>query len=273
MHSSRSCRSVIRRPLSSSWACSSIESRSPRSSPLAPALGDDLEEDRDRAGGRPPRRGGSTGVGSHRGTMIELAVLAMKLCISVSIAAPTSADVAAELGVEEGLGDDLQRQPHHVGLDVARPGRRPTTAIIRSVNSTIRSREARRSARGGTPAARACAGVRQKSPSLVSRPLPSVRFACRSAIVLDELAVLVDEHLLDQVGMIGEEDALRAEPGRDDVAVLAGPARQRAEPVGAELPQVAAAGPSAGGPGGRPEAGRLGGSSRSPVVIASLPSR
>ena len=42
--------------------------------------------------------------------------------------------------------------------------------------------------------------------------------------MLDELPVLVDEYLLDEVGVVGEEDALRPEPGRYQVAMIAGPA-------------------------------------------------
>src|SRR5262249_47318212 len=58
-------------------------------------------------------------------------------------------------------------------------------------------------------------------------------------VVLDEPAVLVDEYFLDEVGVVGEQDALRPESGRHEVTILARPPRQRAEAIGAELLQVA----------------------------------
>ena len=145
--------------------------------------------------------------------------------------------VAADLGVEERLGDDLERQPHHVGLDVAdlavAPGHEHPLGVFdhhTGIGGDPVAMERRLGELALGPPELALAGqepVAQRSPRA---PQP---------VVLDELPVLVDQHLLDQVGMVEEEDRRGPEPGPDHVAVLAMPARQCPQAVAAEFPQVA----------------------------------
>src|SRR5271157_1390049 len=56
--------------------------------------------------------------------------------------------------------------------------------------------------------------------------------------MLDELAILRNQHLLDQVGMVEEENRPGPESRPDQVAVLAMPARECPQAVAAEFPQV-----------------------------------
>src|SRR5271157_3101301 len=56
--------------------------------------------------------------------------------------------------------------------------------------------------------------------------------------MLDEPAVLGNQHLFDQVGMVEEENRSGPESCPDQVAVLAMPARERPQAVAAEFPQV-----------------------------------
>ena len=119
MHSSRSCWSDMRVP-SSSWAWRSIESRSPVSAaPLVAALLDHAVDDRvelrDGALEAAPlrrrqplrRKGRKSSSGSET------------TASTASIASPDVVGVLADLGAEERLGDDLERQAHHVLVDVA----------------------------------------------------------------------------------------------------------------------------------------------------------
>ncbi len=57
--------------------------------------------------------------------------------------------------------------------------------------------------------------------------------------MLDELAILIDQDLLDQVGVVGKHDLPRAEPGRYEVAVLPSPAGKSSQLVAAELLEIA----------------------------------
>ena len=57
--------------------------------------------------------------------------------------------------------------------------------------------------------------------------------------VLDEVAVLRDQHLLDEVGMVQHPNPHRTEPKIDDVAVGAGTLGEKPEPVALERPQMA----------------------------------
>ncbi len=110
--------SVIRRPLSSSWARSSIESKSPRSSPLF--LRSAITARRIRSNRRIAR---STrmfiGVGIQCGRLTRLAVLHDEGLHERIHRRAHLGGIAADLRVEKRLGDDLERQPHHVILRVA----------------------------------------------------------------------------------------------------------------------------------------------------------
>ena len=71
------------------------------------------------------------------------------------------------------------------------------------------------------------------------QPLAQRPLRLPQPIVLDELAILVDQNLLDQVGMVGEHDMPGPESGRDEVAILSSPASHGPQLVAAELFQVA----------------------------------
>jgi hypothetical protein len=58
--------------------------------------------------------------------------------------------------------------------------------------------------------------------------------------MLAEVLIIGDEHLLDVLRMAHDGDLARPQANLEDVAVLAGAAREVAEPVVAELGQVAA---------------------------------
>ena len=162
--------------------------------------------------------------------MIRLAVLAMKLCISVSIAALTSADSPPSSASKRVLAT-ISRVSRIMSAWTSRTwpsaqrGEHPLGELDHQLGVGGDPLAVERRLRELALAAPEVALAGQQALAQRALRLPQ-------AIVLDELAVLVDQHLLDQVGVVGEEDALRAEPGRDQVAVLARPARQRAEPVG-----------------------------------------
>ena len=56
--------------------------------------------------------------------------------------------------------------------------------------------------------------------------------------MFDELAVLGNQHLLDQVGMVEKENRSGPESRPDQVAELTMPARQSPQAIATELPQV-----------------------------------
>ena len=233
--SSRSWRVAHLRPLSSSWACRSIESRSPRSSPvrrrsaimprmiasqpLRRAFEAPVQGRRQPDGDRDQRAGARDEVVHER--------FHRRRCVG---------RVAADLGVEQRLGDDLKGQPHQVVLDVARlAGGHDLEHPLGVVDHDVGVR--------GDPVA-VEGRLRQLPLSAPEVPLAGQQAVSQrplgipKAVVLDELPVLIDEHLLDQVGMVDEPDRARAEPHRDDVAVLPLPARERRQPIATELPEV-----------------------------------
>src|SRR5690242_3895388 len=76
----------------------------------------------------------------------------------------------------------------------------------------------------------------QKSPSLVSRPL---RYVAPEKRVLDEVALVRDEDVLDQVRIVEEKGGHVEQTQCDDVAIVAGAASQEADQILAERRQVA----------------------------------
>ena len=145
--------------------------------------------------------------------------------------------VARDVGVEETLRDDLERDAHHVVLHVA------GLAVAPALEHPLGGRHHGRGI-GGDPVA-----VERRLRELALLP-PEVALARQQAVaqagarlaeraVLDEVARLRDQHLLDEVGMIQHPNPHRAEPKIDDVAIGAGTLRQKPEPVALERPQMA----------------------------------
>ena len=57
--------------------------------------------------------------------------------------------------------------------------------------------------------------------------------------MLDEFAVLLDQNVLDQVGVMEEEDIARSEPGPDHVSILADASAKRSQAIARKFTQVA----------------------------------
>ena len=220
--SSRSCLSLMRRPLSSSWACSSIDSKSPRSSPLLRrAAMTALRMRSSRPMARSTRR--FRGVGIQCGAVIRLAGPCDERAHQGFHGFARLGRVAADLGVEQRLGHDLQGQVHHVGLGVA------DLAVAPRLQHPLGVIDHEPAVRSDPLAVKRRLGqLALAAPELAfagQEPLPERPLRLPQPIVLDELPILVDQHLLDQVGMVDEHDSPGAESGRNQVAILLSPAR------------------------------------------------
>ncbi len=207
-------------PSSASCACSSIESRSPRSSPLARRVGDDAVDDPVEAADRPAR----AEVGRGRHPVREPTQQARSADAEVVRSGPPAAwlascGVAGDVGVEERLGHDGLGQRHHLRAHVPRrrrPSRRPRGARRRRPSPRRRPATRWRWKAG-------CTSRRwrsQVSPSESSSPSPSTGREQAHAGALDEVAVPGHEQLLDGVRVEDQEDAVRPHPRLDEVAVL-----------------------------------------------------
>ena len=176
-------------------------------------------------------------MGNQCGGAIRLPVRAMKERMSVSIAALALGRIAADLRVEQGLGHDLQGQPHHVVLDVA------DLSVVPRFEHPLGVFDHEPGIGGDSLAVERRLGklalASPEFPFAGQEPLTQRPPRLPQPIMLDELAILVDQNLFDQVGMVGEDDISGSEPGRDQVAVLAGPAGHGSQLVAAELLQVA----------------------------------
>src|SRR5208337_5442904 len=126
--------------------------------------------------------------------------------------------------------------PHHVGLDVARlpvfPGHQHPLSVLNhhiciSGDAVAMERRLSQLALGAPEIALAGQEALAKGSPCTAQP-----------VMFDELAVLGNQHLLDQVGMVEEENRSGPESRPDQVAVLAMPARERPQTVAAEFPQV-----------------------------------
>ena len=148
-----------------------------------------------------------------------------------------AARVFGDVGAEERLGDDFERESHHVGVDVAEFA--------------------------GLPSCEHCCGglshdlgvgddvfVAEGRLDKFSLRLPELAFAGKQAIAedgaegavvarLEEIFLVLNEDLLDAVGMHDEADGDVEEAEENDVAVFAGAAGEEAAPVVAEGERLA----------------------------------
>ena len=194
-----------------------------------------------------PRNRRFSGTGSQPGKGTSRLTLAVKFTSKVSIARAISAAPPGDVGAEEGLGDDLQGQPHHVGLNVA------PLAVGPTAHHTLRIRHHNVSIRCDPLSVKR----RLREPTLATPELPLAGQEPRAQgrpgrpkrEVLGELPVLADQDVLDQFGMVQGPDPPRAQPDRDHVAVVTGAAGEERQAIGLERAEVA----------GQPVPGRAGG--------------
>ena len=144
--------------------------------------------------------------------------------------------VAADLGAEERAGHDLEGQPHHVGLDVARlpvfPGLQHPLGVLNhhiciSGDAVAMERRLSQLALGAPEIALAGQETLAQGSPCIAQP-----------VMLDELAILRNQHFGDQIGMVEEENRPGPESRPDQGAVLALPARECPQAVVTEFPQV-----------------------------------
>ena len=131
--------------------------------------------------------------------------------------------LGTDLGVEQRLRDDLKGQFHHVGLDVA------NLSVFPGSEHPIRELD-HDGGITGDPIT-----MKRRLYELAPGP-PELSLAGQEAVaqrslrasqpvMLDELPVLIDEHVLDKLGMVDEKHGTRAKPGGDHVSEFVMPAR------------------------------------------------
>ena len=117
--SSRSCLSVMPAAVLVARLQQHREQVVARPRPAARRCGDEPIDDLVEPRGRGPGAAVARAVGTQSGRKIEAAERVVKACITSASASPTSGASRRDVGVEERLGDDLQRQAHHLLVQVA----------------------------------------------------------------------------------------------------------------------------------------------------------
>ena len=142
-----------------------------------------------------------------------------------------------DVGAEERLGDDLERQVHHVLVDVAHL----TVAKLRGQTRGMRDHDRR----VGLDAIAMKRRLREATLAA-----PEVAFAREEAVAQDgaqrlmEVAVLLpepvprDEHVLDEIRVAHENDLERPDGDAHDVAVLLGCRAEKTERIAHERERV-----------------------------------
>ena len=145
--------------------------------------------------------------------------------------------VAADLGAEERLSGDGQRQAHHLDEDVARLPRPPFVQDL--LGGVDHDRGVGRDALAG-----------EGRLDQAALPQPEIALAGQQALaqdqrrhpqgkVLDVILVIVKENGLNVLGIADKVDAPRPEAQRDNIAIIAGTARKEFEPALLVFTQVA----------------------------------
>ena len=141
------------------------------------------------------------------------------------------------VGAEEGFGDDLESEIHHVGVNVAR-------------FTGLPSCEHRCGGLGHDLRIGDDVFVAEGRLDEFSLRLPELAFAGEQAVAedgaegavvarLEEICLVLDEDFLDAVGMDDEADGDVEETEEDDIAIFAGAAGEEAAPVAAHGEGVA----------------------------------
>ena len=158
-------------------------------------------------------------------------------------------DVLLDFGIHQRLGRDAQRQRHHFEVDVA------DFAVLPAVEHAVRQPD---HVRPVTQQLLAGEGGRGEPPVL----LPVLAFGGEDALpeqggdmppdhpVLDEVAMVLDQDMLDVVGIVEKHRRPAGEIVADDVAEAQRGLRHETELVAPELQQIAENGNAFGA--GRP---------------------